>query len=172
MKVPLIGTDQFAILDDDFTGHLPYKLYLHNRGYAIAKRSINGKREEILLHRLVMGNPKGMEIDHKNGVRLDCRSENLRVVTRSQNHMNRASRPSKSTGIIGVRKDSKCNSWIASIKKNRVCISKSFKSLEEAVVQRKTWEIEMFGEFRPSPERLAVVPPPAVYPNRKASSRG
>lgn len=170
MRLPLGTGGEHAIVDDADAGLASMTWSLHNRGYAVTKRWENGKTFSTLLHRLLMGNPEGMQVDHINGDRLDCRRSNLRLATRSQNMMNRASRPNKSTGIIGVSKSPLCNSWMACIGKDGGHRQKSFKSLDEAIAQRRTWERELFGEFNPSPERLLVVPPPAIYPNRKAMS--
>jgi hypothetical protein len=53
------------------------------------------------LARLIMGNPRGLDVDHKNRDTLDNRRENLRVCTRQQNLRNR--RGWSSTGYKGVR---------------------------------------------------------------------
>lgn len=47
--------------------------------------------ETIYLHRFVMGLTKGdgKIVDHINGDRLDCRNENLRLVTKAENAQNR-----------------------------------------------------------------------------------
>lgn len=51
-------------------------------GYYAARRvRISGKRRLIYLHREVAGTPVGMETHHKNRFKLDCRSENLEIVT-------------------------------------------------------------------------------------------
>lgn len=65
-----------------------------------------GKKGQILyLHRLLMGEPEGMYVDHINGDGLDNRRANLRVVTMSENMHNRAGANTNSqTGVRGVSK--------------------------------------------------------------------
>lgn len=58
--------------------------------YLIYGIVVNGKRKNISGHQLVWISffgpiPKGLEINHKNGVKGDNRLENLEVVTRSEN---------------------------------------------------------------------------------------
>jgi hypothetical protein len=49
------------------------------------------KKITIKLHHMVVGPlEEGKEVDHKNRNRLDCRRENLRVVTKTQNQWNRS----------------------------------------------------------------------------------
>lgn len=59
-------------------------------------------REEAYLHRLLMGSPVGLVVDHINGNTLDNTDENLRVVTHAQNAQNRTAAATSSTGIRNV----------------------------------------------------------------------
>ncbi len=139
---------------------------LHNRGYARRNTQIGARFVCYLLHRAVMGDiPEGMEVDHINGDRLDCRRSNLRLVTRSQNHMNMNFRPGK-TGVRGVVHGVN-GTFSAQIKVDQKAITRQCRTLEEAIRVRAELEREYFGEFRAKPERLAIAPPPVVYPNPK-----
>lgn len=86
------------------------KFHLNENGYAIGK--CNGKNKR--LHRIIMGEKLGFDIDHINRNRLDNRKENLRFVTRSQNNFNRA-------GIRGITRK-KNGTWHARITINRKII--------------------------------------------------
>lgn len=55
------------------------------------------------IHRVVMGAPKGMDVDHINGNGLDNRKENLRLCTRSQNMMNQRLKSHSVSGYKGVQ---------------------------------------------------------------------
>jgi len=61
-------------------------------GNGYRRVGVGGKslREHRIIYEMFNGPiPEGMDIDHINGVRDDNRIENLRVVTRSENHHNR-----------------------------------------------------------------------------------
>lgn len=80
------------------SGHVWHVVRGKNTSYAAARRG----RKTIYLHRLIMGEPIGMEVHHKNGNGLDCRRENLEVVTHKKNIvLMRRKRPPRS-GYQGV----------------------------------------------------------------------
>jgi hypothetical protein len=92
LKIPLVGKNgkgKFALVDGDYDGEYisQYRwCYDPRTGYAKAK--INGKN--VYLHHLAGGMaPPGMWTDHKNRIKLDCRSCNLRWVTPSRSALNR-----------------------------------------------------------------------------------
>lgn len=63
--------------------------YMSNSGYVVRDSKIKPAR----LHQLIIGGKKeGLEIDHKNGNRLDNRKKNLRYATHSQNIINSRAR--------------------------------------------------------------------------------
>ena len=68
-----------------------------------------------LLHRFVLGYRGPLEIDHKNGRRLDNRRSNLRIVTTAQNAQNgKLNALGKfSSGFRGVSFDKFRNLWAA-----------------------------------------------------------
>ncbi len=89
--------------DYDSVSKLKWYPFLSGSGYYLSRTStIDGKKRTVSLHRLLMGEPKGMQVDHINGNTLDNRRSNLRVVTASENQKNgkvhRAGRP------VGVHK--------------------------------------------------------------------
>lgn len=53
--------------------------------YAYVKGSGRKNRQTITMHRLLMGFPEKMRVDHKNRNKLDNRRDNLRVCNNSQN---------------------------------------------------------------------------------------
>lgn len=73
--------------DEDYMRFMPSKWHLSN-GYP-SKHKKDGSGSKDYLHRLIMEPPQGMHVDHINGDKLDNRRCNLRIVTASQNHMNR-----------------------------------------------------------------------------------
>lgn len=54
------------------------------------ERQTPGKYKKKYLHRFVLGDYQGpLVVDHINGNSLDCRKENLRLVTKKENAWNR-----------------------------------------------------------------------------------
>lgn len=70
--------------------------------------------KRTLLHRLIMGAPKNMVVDHINGDPLDNRRNNLRLATRLQSVMNRGKLKCGKAPFKGITKRGK--RWEASIK--------------------------------------------------------
>ncbi len=75
-----------------------HRWHLNDAGYA--KAGINGK--SVRMHRLILGSPPGVEIDHLNGNRLDNRRANLREATRALNAQNMAAHRDGSSRYRGV----------------------------------------------------------------------
>lgn len=85
--------NSWAIVDeDDYERVSVYSWHAHSGNsttYACARRTIDGVRRLIRLHHLVLNIVSSDTlVDHKNGNGLDCRKENLRIATKSQNRMN------------------------------------------------------------------------------------
>ena len=85
---------------------------------SIKRSSLPDDRMLELMHRVIMGNPAGLVIDHINGNGLDNRRSNLRIATYSQNIANSHKPVRSKSGFKGVHKFRKA--WIASIRKDGV----------------------------------------------------
>jgi hypothetical protein len=130
-------------------GHQPY---LGMNGYAYISTHATGP---LTVHSQIIGDiPDGHHIDHINGIKLDNRRENLRVVSASVNQANRKrlNRNNRS-GMRGVSfslKASPRNPWKAQIMANRRQIHLGlFATKEEAVAARVAAEIQYYGEECP-----------------------
>lgn len=123
------------------------KKYYWNRstGYAYSNKQENKKR--IMMHRLIMNDPKGKYIDHINGDKLDNRKENLRICTNSQNLMNRGKSFNNKSGYKGVSKRSDYG-YRAEIRlEGKKYYAGSAKTPEEAARMYDKKCIELHGEF-------------------------
>jgi hypothetical protein len=99
---------KYALVDkEDFEYLNQWKWFCSTTGYAVRTALIDGEQVRIRMHRVVANTPEDMCTDHINMNRLDNRGENLRVVDRSQNNMNRKLNKNSTTGYKGVtlRKD-------------------------------------------------------------------
>ncbi len=69
-----------------------------------AMRTVHEGRVQrtVYLHRVILGEPEGLDVDHKSGDGLDNRRDNLREATRSQNMHNQRTRIDNTSGHKGV----------------------------------------------------------------------
>jgi hypothetical protein len=124
-KIPLTK-GQVALVDDDMFDYLnqwKWQAYLapNNKYYARrSSRNSIGHRDEIRMHRLVIGALAGQEVDHINRNTLDNTLHNLRLCSRSQNNINSAPRSYSQSGLKGVCKriHKKSTIWEAGISMN------------------------------------------------------
>lgn len=87
--------------------------------YAYRRETQNGKCKKIYLHRQIMGFPRrGMDVDHINGDKLDNRRENLRVVSRSANELNKPKMQGKTSKYKGVHWHKHTSKWKVETKRN------------------------------------------------------
>jgi hypothetical protein len=143
-----LSRGKVALLDrEDLARVSEYKWYaawLHHDWRAVAR--IGNKT--VYLHRFLMNAPAGMEVDHRNGIGLDCRRSNLRICTKSQNGANTFRRParkkaSKFKGVSTVN-----GKWRARIKVNGVQSHLGVFSTPEAAARAyDEAAARIFGEF-------------------------
>lgn len=129
-----------------------------NKGHLV----VGYKRKMYKVHRVIYEIfhgpiPKGMAIDHINGIKYDNRVDNLRLVTRSQNMWNSCKPKTNTSGFKGVSWDKRNKQWLAYIavfgkEKNLG----RFSTKEEAYSARLDAEKFYHGEFAASEERKEV----------------
>jgi len=103
-----------AIVDDMDYSNLIVRSWCYSNGYAWAK--IDGKKQSM--HRFLMNNPNGLEIDHINNNGCDNRRCNLRIATRSQNMANLHLTQKRTSRFKGVCFNKYNSKWHAAIRIN------------------------------------------------------
>ena len=116
-----LSNSKLTTFIDDHVGVTPFRYTLTNGvtrviipadaawrlstlGYACTRVGSGGKYHVINLHRLVTGNIKGILVDHINHNKLDNSLANLRLVSPSQNGLNRSKISGQWTSMFkGVR---------------------------------------------------------------------
>lgn len=90
---------KYAIVDaEDFEELNKFKWSVTPKGY-VHRSSHN---TTLRIHRVIMSAPKGVQVDHINGNRLDNRKENLRLCNNSENQRNCRVRKTNKSGYKGV----------------------------------------------------------------------
>jgi hypothetical protein len=114
-----LSQDQVALVDDeDFPLFSQYRwCYRSERdgkqGYAVRHVKVDGKDRLAYLHREIMQPPEGMEVIFLNHDRLDCRRENLRVVSKQEARQHHRVRRDSKSGSKGVRYNAETDTWSA-----------------------------------------------------------
>lgn len=147
--IPLTDGLTFAIVDADDYGWLTqWRWWPQPHGDGYAYRHIYTPGEDgythyagsLLMHRVLMQTPDGLDTDHINRNRLDNRRGNLRCVDRAQNNYNTAIWVNNTSGHKGVSWNKRTKSWRAYIGGGGSMGSRRelghFKNIEDAVAAR------------------------------------
>lgn len=136
----------FDIKDYDLIKNICWRK--NSAGYIVGYYDVIQK--DVSLHRMVMGFPDGLEVDHIHGelTRHDNRKKNLRICTHAENKRNVNMQSNNTSGITGVSFDKENNKWFAHITINQKLINLGrFDKFEDAITARKEAEDKYFGEF-------------------------
>lgn len=105
--------------DDDYEELSSYRwcLQLKPGGYASRTDRSGGRQRTVLMHRQIMGLAPGdpREVDHRDTDRLNCRRENLRIVSSAQNAQNRRVRSDARSRYRGVCWYPNYGKWVARV---------------------------------------------------------
>lgn len=111
----ILSNSKKFLIDADMVDCVNQKHWHTNeKGYIVCGER-SGQKD--LLHRLILGiSPSDNAIvDHVNRNKLDCRRDNLRIVTHQQNSMNRSISKINTSGFVGVGLNSRKNAYYAKI---------------------------------------------------------
>jgi len=139
MEILLKTGESFGISPEDTDLVAQYSWHL-STGYVA---TTNSSGRQVFLHNLILAHEVNMQtcVDHLDGNKLNNTRQNLRVVTRSHN-IRRAKRSNNQSGVIGVHRN-RHGTWTTqfALPKGKA-LSRSFKTFEEAVLQRRDWEAQ------------------------------
>ena len=135
-----------TIVDEDiYYDLIKLKWCLHKKGYVVARVDNNNY---ALLHRYILNYTGKDYVDHINNNPLDNRKCNLRIVTPSQNNMNKISNKNSTSKYIGVAYDIDRNKWKSYINVNgKTTFLGRFDNEIEAAKARDQATQEYYGEY-------------------------
>lgn len=134
-RIPLTQ-GKFTIVDNkDYEWLNQWKWSFHSQGYAQRGSSVNGKKTNLKMHRVILNAPKGIVVDHRNGDKLDNRRANIRLCTQAQNLWNAGISKQNKSGYKGVFWEKKTRRFIVRIRnrKDNLYLG-SYRNLLEAVI--------------------------------------
>lgn len=121
--IPLHARDgsvrDYAIVSSaDAPAVLKHRWSLDRDGYAVRATWLNERRIKVSLHREILGlvHGDGLIGDHINRLLLDCRRDNLRILTPAQSAQNVGSCRGATSKYRGVTWRSDRNKWRASVR--------------------------------------------------------
>lgn len=143
---------RIALVDDeDFELVSQHKWHIHNINRNVCYATTNiwrPKPHQILLHRFILNPPIHRLVDHINGNGLDCRKENMRLCTNSQNLCNRGITRANTTGYKCVQWFARDKVWVAYVKEDgKKKYLGRFRTPEEAARAYDRAAKEIYGEF-------------------------
>ena len=162
-EIPLAGGLMALVDDEDYELVSKYSWWAApDRRTVYARAYIRGsspREKYVRMHRLILNAPKGLQVDHKNLNGLDCRRDNLRFATNSQNQANGKKYSTSSKGAPtsrykGVGWHKVMKAWSARVQINeRTVVLGYFASETDAALAYNKAASEYYGEFA----RLNVV---------------
>jgi hypothetical protein len=119
-----------------------------NTVYCVNRSQNETKKTTIRMHRVIMGDPDGFQIDHIDGDGLNNRKSNLRLATRSENARNRRINKNSTSGLKGAFWVESRKRWRAEIKADGKKINLGYFNTPEAAYAAYVAASEkLHGEF-------------------------
>lgn len=141
-----------TIFDSNIDEIKKHKWHLTHFGYVV---SDIGNDKIIFLHKIVNDNiPKNKQCDHIDGNKLNNLKSNLRLVSPSQNSINKRIRSDNKSGRVGVCWAKNIKKWHAEMRLDGKHLSLGYyNDFEDAVKARQQAELKYHGEYSPKENR-------------------
>lgn len=117
MKQIPLTKEKFALVDDEDYNYLSQFKWCISNGYAVGHVPGTWNKVRSMVSLIVKAKSK-QQVDHINMNTLDNRRKNLRLVSKSQNMMNKPKQSNNTSGFKGVSLDKRRLKWRANIQAN------------------------------------------------------
>jgi AP2 domain len=146
--VPLADSTEATIDAEDAELVGKHNWCFNGRYVVTALPRVNGKQRRLGLHRLVMGDPEGKLVDHRNNDPRMNQKAFLRPATKAENGNNRGASSNNTSGHKGVTWYKRYQKWHAKIQHEGKKIHLGyFTVLEEAAQAYREAAAKYHGEF-------------------------
>lgn len=136
---------KYAIVDEGLFNYLSQYSWVYVSGYAVRKKK-KGEKNNVFMHREILGAKRGQICDHINRNTLDNRGINLRICDLYQSARNRSRAKDNKWGFHGVSKQKK--KWIGRVFINdKTYRTFTCKTPHEAAKARDVLAIRLHGKF-------------------------
>ena len=163
-----LGQGKVALVDDaDYEVLKEGTWFCSGKGYALGIIPVNDRFPLVYMHRVILKAPKGQQVDHIDGDRLNNVRSNLRLVTSQQNQLNKRASSKSRTGLKGVHWHTLRNKYEARIQHQGLrCHLGYFDDREMAALAYDEAARRVFGayarcnypgEWPPRPVALLVI---------------
>jgi hypothetical protein len=140
-EVPLTQGKVALVDDEDYEYLSQFKWYAQKSETTWYAARHPTKNKTVRMHRVLMDDPQGLEVDHEDRDGLNNQRYNLRVATHAQNGRNRRPHTNKTSGYKGVYWQKASGRWIVQIQLG------SYDTAEEAARMYDEAARRYHGEF-------------------------
>jgi len=162
-EIPLTKNQVALVDDEDLPLISEYKWHTHksNGGlYASTNPGRAGQRRFVLMHRLIMGAPKGLQVHHADHNGLNNQKSNLSLATNAENVRHQKLSSKSTSGFKGVSWHKGMKKWRARIHISRQeIVFGYFDTAEEAAKRYDAEVVKHFGEFALTNASLCLYKP-------------
>jgi hypothetical protein len=121
--------------------------FVSSTGYVTSKEN----NSTIYLQDYIFSHDDDFTVDHIDRNKLNNKRSNFRLVTASQNRMNKKLQSNNTSGVSGVSWDKRYSKWRVRVKvKSKEIQIGTYITIEEAVQQRVNAEAKYYGQYSPN----------------------